>query len=177
MVSSGVVGIQLQGSFEFTVGAGQVRIKEADQAEGGVSFGEFFVKLKGALRGGPGFGKGFRGWHRAVIREDRVSVGQAGVGGRICRVSTDGLLEIVDCLVQTGWVALVPLVAAKKAKFIDLRIDAAGAGHRRPLFCRECKTELLRDVARGVALQVQDVATVAVVILCRQLSMVAGSNR
>src|SRR5438445_4821559 len=82
MVSGGVVGIQLQGSFEFTVGAGQVRIKEADQAEGGVSFGEFFVKLKGALRSGPGFGKGFRGWHRAVIREDRVSVGQAGVGGR-----------------------------------------------------------------------------------------------
>src|SRR6516225_8505251 len=106
----------------------------------------------------PGFRGSFISWSFAEVRQNRISIRQACVGGGVLWIARNRLFEILNRFPQTGLGALVPFIAAHQAKFVDVRINGASCGSERTLLWCQRETDLISDGFGNVTLELQDVA-------------------
>src|SRR5205085_3231366 len=84
MVAAGIIGVQLVGLLEFLVGARPIPLEIAlHHAQRGVSLGLRGINLQRLVGGGARLGKAIVGRKSAVISQNVVAVGHAGVAGSV----------------------------------------------------------------------------------------------
>jgi hypothetical protein len=68
-------------------------------------------------------------------------------------------------------------VAAFQELFVGPGVDRAGSGQSRLFLWRELDANLVRDCARDVALECQDIAEIGLVLLAPQVRVGCGVNQ
>src|SRR5438105_4535274 len=153
-----VVWIQFNGSFVFSFGAGEIVIVVVENAsERGMRLGQSVVERQGFQRGLPRFRQGFTGRQTAIDWKQCVSIGETGMGQRIIRVERDGLVEILNRLLNILWRALVPIETSFQIKLISLRIVRVVLRQLLLVRARQSYFKFVSNVAGDVVLQRDEV--------------------
>ena len=87
-----------------------------------MGFGQVIVDLEGFESGSFSLGVGLLSGSLTVVRKDRISVGQAGVGGPVNRIFLDCLLKIANGFSQSVAGSLIPKISAFKIELMRLGI-------------------------------------------------------
>ena len=131
-VADGVVRIERQRRQERLLGGAPVRFEmERVDALGAVRFGQLRVEGQGPGHRLERLGLRLRGRHPAVDPQDRIAVGEPGVGRGEGVVEGDGALEAGDRRADDRRRPLVPEMTPLQVEVIGVRVDGR-ATHRLP---------------------------------------------
>src|SRR6266853_4822231 len=102
----------------------------------------------------------------AQVAERGIAVGQARVGGCVPRIRFNCFIELVDCIEQAGFAALVPERASPKVALISHGIHCTSCSQALLFVRSESDSNLLSNVARNFTLQIKHVANIALILFC-----------
>src|SRR5207237_6219169 len=148
-----------------------------DPRQRGMRLGKTFVELQGPGRRYLRFRQGVLGWQQAEDGHHVIGVRQPGVGERVTGISFDRLIEVSNGFVQSVCRSLVPEIATPRVCLIRGWIHLARQA-KASLFSRgHLDSDLVGDRPSYLALQRQDVAQVALVILGPNVMITAGVDQ
>src|SRR4030067_1869444 len=131
-VTGRVIWIELNGSPKIVFRGAEVPFRLLDQGERDMSFGQRVINGQGFECGSLGFGQGLAHSVFHELGEDKVTVGQPGIGQGTVRVQGDSLVEIIDGPLHVILLTLVPEKPALEIEAISLRIRGLALADSRP---------------------------------------------
>src|SRR5262249_36109610 len=123
------------------------------------------IKLQRLEGGGLGFWKGIFRRKHAVVTEQVVAVGQAGIRQRVARIILGSLAEILDRFLQPLGRPLVPKIAPPQVKLISLGINRLSLGELFFLLTTQLERECLGHLSGYCVLESKDVSEVLIELL------------
>jgi hypothetical protein len=168
-VGIAAIGRQFDGSFELSFRSDPIPlIPLVFDGENNMRFGIGFVQREGLQGRFPRLRGRLSRLKKPVILVDIV-VGQSAVGSRIVRIEGDGLIEIIDALIEAILGEFFRIVLTLEKELIRLRIG--GRAQRQFLLVghREIRTQPIRNFLRDVLLHEQEIGRLPGVLLSPNL--------
>ena len=128
-----------------------------------MGFREAFIELQRFARGRARLAYGFIRRSEIVGSHHAVAIGQTGVRAGVPRIVGYGLLEMEHGPLQICRPALGPVEASAEIVLVGFRVNGLRHGEALPGRRRETELDVLRDVARDLVLEVEDVPVIALV--------------
>ena len=178
LMGRGVTRIQFDGALKLLLRLAPVPVViELDQSQFRVAFYAGWIQLQ-SLTGGSARLRPRNFRRQRLGSEERVSSGQPGVCGREGGILRDGVLKELDALVEPGFRALVPEIAALEIRLIGIGLNrwgAVGARRRRWLF--HPALNFRGNVVRCRALQQQHVLKFVVIAAGPEMAITGGFDQ
>src|SRR5205814_5692647 len=130
LVRNRVIWVQLNGALKFPIRLRGIEIVKPNRdRQRSTRFSQSVVQLKGLLCRRRRFRVTISRSACRVAGEPYVTIGDSGVGECVVRVRRDGLLKIIDRLLQIAAGALVPKKSALQVKLVRFGILRRARGN------------------------------------------------